>query len=84
MIILLPLLRRIGVRGRLAFGAALTAAGLLLTVISVVAAPGLVIHGIVTAVVGAIFLGSGLRDRGRGRLGRDARHAGRRLATSSD
>lgn len=80
MIILLPLLRRIGVRARLAFGAALTVAGLLLTVVAVLAAHGLVIHGVTAAVVGAVFLASGLRDR----LGRGGRQGGRRIATISE
>lgn len=54
MIILLPLLRCLGVRTRLAVGLALTTVGLLL----IIAAAA---HGIIAVIVGAIFLVSGSR-----------------------
>ena len=59
MIILLPLLRRLNARTRLAVGLALTTIGLFLTI----AAPA---QGVITVIVGAIFLLSvrrGLRER---------------------
>ena len=61
MIILLPLLRRLNARTRLAVGLALTAVGLFL-IISALA------HGVIAVIVGAIFLASVYRDRQRERL----------------
>ena len=58
MLILLPLLRRLSIRSRLIIGVIVTAAGSALTGAAATFAPGLMIHGIVTAVVGVIFLGS--------------------------
>lgn len=51
MIILLPLLRRLSDRARLAVGLALIIAGLLLCVATLV-------HGVIAVIVGAIFLAS--------------------------
>jgi hypothetical protein len=61
VIILLPLLRRLDVRTRLAVGLALTAIGLFL----MIAAPA---HGVIALIVAAIFLGSVGRERRRERL----------------
>ena len=61
MLILLPLLRRLNARARLAVGLALTTIGLFL----VIAAPA---HGVIAVIVGAIFLVSVYRDRHRERL----------------
>ena len=61
MIILLPVLRRLSARTRLAVGLAVTALGLCL----IIAAPA---HGVIAVIVGAIFLVSACRDRLRGRL----------------
>ncbi len=64
MLILLPLLRRLGIRSRLIVGLAVTVAGALLMVAAVTVVAGLLIHGLVTVMVGAVFLigaRSGLR-----------------------
>jgi fucose permease len=61
VIILLPLLRRLNARTRLAVGFALTAVGLFL----IIAAPA---NGVITVIVGAIFLLSVWRGRQRERL----------------
>ena len=61
MIILLPLLRRLGARARLAVGLALTTVGLFLTI----AAP---VHGVIVVIVGAIFILSVCRGPLRERL----------------
>lgn len=61
MIILLPLLRRLNTRTRLAVGLALTTVGLLLIIAALA-------HGVMAVIVGAIFLLSVCRDRQRERL----------------
>ena len=61
MIILLPLLRRLSARTRLAVGQALTTLGGYL----MIAAPA---HGVIALIVGAIFLASVVRDWQRGRV----------------
>jgi hypothetical protein len=61
VIILLPLLRRLNARTRLAVGLALTSVGVFLTI----AAPA---HGVIAVIVGAIFLFSVWRERQRERL----------------
>jgi hypothetical protein len=61
MIILLPLLRRLSARTRLAVGLVLTTVGLFL----IMAAP---VNGVIAVIVGAIFLGSVWRERQRQRL----------------
>ena len=61
MLILLPLLRRLNARARLAVGLALTTIGLFL----VTAAPA---HGIIAVIVGAMVIASVYRDRQRERL----------------
>jgi hypothetical protein len=71
MIILLPLLRHLSVRARMALGWTLTGIGLVIVVIAiaVAAAPGLFIFAIITAWVGVVSLASGSRSRRRERLG---------------
>jgi hypothetical protein len=59
MIILLPLLRRLDARTRLAVGLALTIIGLFLTIAALA-------HGVITVIVGAIFLFSVWRGEQRG------------------
>lgn len=61
MIILLPLLRRLSGRTRLAVGLALTTIGLFLIIAALA-------HGVIAVIVGAIVLVSVFRDRQRGRL----------------
>jgi fucose permease len=61
VIILLPLLRRLSSRARLAVGLALTTVGLLL----ILAAPA---QGVVAVIVGAIFLAGAYRGRQREQL----------------
>ncbi len=61
MIILLPLLRRLSARTRLAVGLVLTTGGLFL----LVAVPA---HGVIAVIVGAIFLVSVWREKLRERL----------------
>ena len=61
MIILLPLLRRLRARTRLAVGLALTTLGLLLIIAALA-------HGVITLIVGAIVLLSVCRGRRRERL----------------
>ena len=61
MIILLPLLRRLSARTRLAVGLALTTIGLFLIIAALA-------HGVIAVIVGAIVLVSVFRDRQRGRL----------------
>jgi hypothetical protein len=68
MLILLPLLRRLGVRTRMTVGTLLTGAGVVLIAIAVAAASGLLIQGIIAAAVGVIFLAHGARERRRVRL----------------
>lgn len=62
MIILLPLLRRLNTRTRLAVGLALTTVGLFLILAAALT------HGVIAVIVGAIFLVSAFRDRQRERL----------------
>jgi len=57
MLILLPLLRRLSVRSRIAVGLILTVAGSALTA-TAAAAPGLLVQGIVAVLVGVVFLAS--------------------------
>ena len=61
MIILLPLLRRLSGRTRLAVGLALTTIGLFLIITALA-------HGVIAVIVGAIFLVSVWRARQRERL----------------
>jgi hypothetical protein len=61
MIILLPLLRRLSARARLAVGLALTTVGLFLSITALV-------HGVIAVIVGAIFLASVFRERQRQRV----------------
>ena len=61
MIILLPLLRRLSGRTRLAVGLALTTIGLFLIIAALS-------HGVIAVIAGAIVLVSVFRDRQRGRL----------------
>ena len=61
MIILLPLLRRLSARTRLAVGLVLTTVGLFLIIAALA-------HGVIAVIVGAIFLVSVFRDRQRERL----------------
>ena len=58
MLILLPLLRRLSVRSRIAVGLILTVAGSALTATAAAAAPGLLVHGIFAVLVGVVFLAS--------------------------
>jgi hypothetical protein len=61
MIILLPLLRRLSARTRLAVGLALTTVGLFLIIAALA-------HGVIAVIVGAVFLVSVYRERQRERL----------------
>ena len=61
MIILLPLLRRLSARARLAVGLVLTTIGLFLIIAALA-------HGVIAVIVGAIFLASVCRGRHRERL----------------
>lgn len=61
VIILLPLLRRLSARIRLAVGLALTTVGLFLIIAALA-------HGVIALIVGAIFLLSVCRGRQRERL----------------
>ena len=61
MIILLPLLRRLSARSRLAVGLALTTVGLFLIIAALA-------HGVIAVIVGAIFLASVCRERQRERV----------------
>jgi fucose permease len=61
VIILLPLLRRLSARARLAVGLALTTVGLFLIIAALA-------HGVVAVIVGAVFLVSVCRERQRERL----------------
>jgi hypothetical protein len=61
VIILLPLLRRLNARTRLAVGLTLTSVGLFLTIAALA-------HGVIAVIVGAIFLVSVFRERRRERL----------------
>lgn len=61
MIILLPLLRRLSARSRLAVGLALTTVGLFLTIAALA-------HGVIAVIVGAIVLASVCRERQRERV----------------
>jgi len=67
MIILL-LIRRLSPRTRTITGAVLVAAGLALVGVSVTLAPGLLVHGIVLIVVGAVLWTSAVVTRRRARL----------------
>jgi hypothetical protein len=58
VIILLPLLRCLSARARLAVGLALTTLGLFLIVAALA-------HGVIAVIVGAIFLASVYRERQR-------------------
>jgi hypothetical protein len=62
VIILLPLLRCLSARTRLAVGLALTTVGLFLIIAALA-------HGVIAVIVGAIFLVSVGRNRQRDRLG---------------
>jgi hypothetical protein len=61
VIILLPLLRRLSARARLAVGLALTTIGLFLMIAALA-------HGVIAVIVGAIFLASVCRRGQRERL----------------
>jgi hypothetical protein len=61
VLILLPLLRRLSARTRLAVGLALTTIGLFLIIAALA-------HGVIAVIVGAIFLVSVCRGRQRERL----------------
>ena len=61
MIILLPLLRRLSARTRLAVGLALTTVGLFLIIAALA-------HGVIAVIVGAILLVSVWREQQRQRL----------------
>jgi fucose permease len=61
VIILLPLLRRLSARTRLAVGLALTVIGLLLMIAALA-------HGVIAVIVGAILIASVCRGRQRERL----------------
>jgi len=61
VIVLLPLLRCLSARTRLAVGLALTTAGLFLIITALA-------HGVIAVIVGAIFLVSVWRERQRERL----------------
>lgn len=61
VIMLLPLLRRLSARARLAVGLSLTATGLVLIIAALA-------HGVIAVLVGAIFLASVGRGRQRERL----------------
>jgi hypothetical protein len=61
VIILLPLLRRLSARTRLAVGLALTTIGLFLIIAALS-------HGVIAVIAGAIVLVSVFRDRQRGWL----------------
>jgi fucose permease len=61
VIILLPLLRRLSARARLAVGLALTTVGLFLIIAALA-------HGVIAVIVGAIFLVSACRGGQRERL----------------
>jgi hypothetical protein len=61
VLILLPLLRRLSARTRLAVGLALTTIGLFLIIAALA-------HGVIAVIVGAIFLVSVFRERQRPRL----------------
>jgi hypothetical protein len=58
VIILLPLLRRLSARTRLAVGLALTTIGLFLIITALA-------HGVIALIVGAIFLASVCREQRR-------------------
>jgi hypothetical protein len=61
VIILLPLLRRLSARARLAVGLALTTIGLVLIITALA-------HGVIAVIVGAILIASVWRGRQRERL----------------
>jgi hypothetical protein len=61
VIILLPLLRRLSARSRMAVGLVLTTIGLFLIIAALA-------HGVIAVIVGAIFLLSACRGRQRERL----------------
>ena len=61
VVALLPLLRRLSARTRLAVGLALTTVGLSLIIAALA-------HGVVAVIVGATFLASVCRDRQRERV----------------
>jgi drug/metabolite transporter (DMT)-like permease len=63
------LLRRLSIRSRAIVGLILACAGVALIVVSVVAVSGLLIHGVIVAVLGVIFLASAMASRRRARLG---------------
>lgn len=85
--LLIILLRRLSVRGRLIAGLALTLAGVMLIITSAVVAPGLLVHGVITVVVGLILLGSaaaGRRNAAVARRNAAAGPRGARLARRPD
>lgn len=61
MIILLPLLRRLNARARLALGLALTTVGLFLIIAALA-------HGVIAVIVGVVFVLSVCRGPQRDRL----------------
>ena len=63
------LLRRLSPRGRRTVGLGLMATGLALVAVSATLAAGLLVHGIVIAVAGAVALASGLSSGRRARSG---------------
>lgn len=65
MVILLPLLRKLSIRSRAIVGSVLTGAGLVVVAIALAAAPSILIHGAVAAVVGIVFLASAWSSRQR-------------------
>ncbi|MEV0646231.1 hypothetical protein AB0I28_13300 [Phytomonospora sp. NPDC050363] len=63
----LLLLGRIEPRRRVLAGASFTVAGLAWTVVALAVAPGFAVHGLVTAVTGAVLWISGVIGRRRAR-----------------
>lgn len=68
--LLIFLVRRLSVRGRLIAGLAITLAGAALIVASAAGAAGLLIHGVITVVIGGILVSSAEASRHRARLAR--------------
>jgi hypothetical protein len=66
--LLMLLFRRLSVRHRRLVGLGLMAVGLMVTVMSAALAPGLVVHGVVVAVVGGVLLGQAAFTNRRARL----------------
>ena len=67
MIILLPLLRKLSIRSRTIVGSVLTAVGLVAVVVAAAGVSGLLVDGVIAAVVGVIFLASAWSSARRGR-----------------